>query len=58
MKKLFLLVVFTSLFLFPLLNSLLFITDSLDGYITHGLKQWDIPGLAIVIVKDGKIVFL
>ncbi|MEI6948256.1 serine hydrolase [Paraflavisolibacter sp. H34] len=33
-----------------------FITDSLDGYIEKGLKQWQIPGLAMVVVKDGKVV--
>ena len=33
-----------------------FITDSLDQYINQGLKDWDIPGLAIVVVKDGKVV--
>ncbi|MFT3844126.1 MAG: serine hydrolase [Lacibacter sp.] len=33
-----------------------FITDSLDAYITRGMKDWNIPGLAIAIVKDGKTV--
>ncbi len=33
-----------------------FIKDSLDAYIMQGLKDWQVPGLAIVIVKDGKIV--
>lgn len=33
-----------------------FITDSLDAYVRRGMKQWEIPGLAIVIVKDGKVV--
>lgn len=33
-----------------------FITDSLDRYIERGMKQWQIPGLAIAIVKDGKII--
>lgn len=33
-----------------------FITDSLDSYIERGMKQWQIPGLAIAIVKDGKVV--
>ena len=33
-----------------------FISDSLDGYIQKGMKDWDVPGLAIVIVKDGKVV--
>ncbi len=33
-----------------------FITDSLDQYIEKGMQDWDVPGLAIVIVKGGKIV--
>ncbi|MGC4038963.1 MAG: serine hydrolase [Chitinophagaceae bacterium] len=33
-----------------------FITDSLDSYIERGMKQWQIPGLSIAIVKDGKVV--
>lgn len=33
-----------------------FIKDSLDNYIQKGLKDWDIPGLAIVVIKDGQIV--
>ncbi|HEU4632558.1 MAG TPA: serine hydrolase domain-containing protein, partial [Flavisolibacter sp.] len=35
-----------------------FITDSLDGYINRGLKDWDIPGLSVVIVKDGNVVVM
>jgi CubicO group peptidase (beta-lactamase class C family) len=35
-----------------------FISDSLDSYIRQGMKDWDIPGLSIVIVKDGKVVLL
>lgn len=34
-----------------------FVTDSLDSYIQRGMQQWQIPGLAIAIVKDGKVVF-
>lgn len=33
-----------------------FITDSLDSYIQRGMQQWQIPGLAIAVVKDGKVV--
>lgn len=33
-----------------------FVSDSLDQYILRGMKQWEIPGLAIAIVKDGKVV--
>ena len=35
-----------------------FITDSLDNYINRGMKEWNIPGLAIAIVKDGKVVLM
>lgn len=34
-----------------------FIADSLDNYIKTGMKDWQIPGLAIAIVKDGKLVY-
>ena len=33
-----------------------FITDSLDNYMNTALKLWNIPGAAVVVVKDGKIV--
>lgn len=33
-----------------------FVRDSLDAYIRRGLKAWQIPGLAIAIVKDGRVV--
>lgn len=32
------------------------ITDSLETYIQTGMQDWNIPGLAIAIVKDGKVV--
>jgi CubicO group peptidase (beta-lactamase class C family) len=35
-----------------------FIKDSLDSYITQGIKDWQVPGLSIVIVKDGKVVLM
>ncbi|MDB5191907.1 MAG: serine hydrolase [Segetibacter sp.] len=35
-----------------------FISDSLENYIQQGLKDWNIPGLAIAIVKDGQTVFM
>ena len=33
-----------------------FVTDSLDSYIRRGMARWQVPGLAIVVVKDGKVV--
>ena len=35
-----------------------FIKDSLDSYIKQGMKDWNIPGLAIAIVKDDSIVMM
>jgi CubicO group peptidase (beta-lactamase class C family) len=31
--------------------------DGLDGYIEAAMKQWEIPGLAIGIVKDDRLVY-
>lgn len=33
-----------------------FVTDSLDNYIQREMQRWDIPGMAVAIVKDGKVV--
>jgi CubicO group peptidase (beta-lactamase class C family) len=35
-----------------------FITDSLDSYVQKGMREWQVPGLAVVIVKDGKVVVM
>lgn len=35
-----------------------FITDSLDNYCKTGIKGWQIPGMAVAVVKDGKVVFM
>jgi CubicO group peptidase (beta-lactamase class C family) len=35
-----------------------FIKDSLDGYVTRALADWQIPGVAVCIVKDGKVVVM
>lgn len=35
-----------------------FIRDSIDSYIQKGLEDWNLPGLAVVIVKDGKVVLM
>ena len=35
-----------------------FIRDSLDSYIIKGIQDWTVPGLSIVIVKDGKVVWM
>jgi CubicO group peptidase (beta-lactamase class C family) len=33
-----------------------FITDSLNAYAERGLKDWNIPGAAVLVVKDGQVV--
>ncbi|HEX2609036.1 MAG TPA: serine hydrolase [Flavisolibacter sp.] len=35
-----------------------FVKDSLDGYVARALKDWNIPGVAVCIVKDGKVVLV
>ncbi len=57
MKKI-LLLLFCAYFFYPSYAQPLFVRDSLDNYINRGLKDWNIPGLAIVIVKDGKVVVM
>jgi CubicO group peptidase (beta-lactamase class C family) len=55
-----------TVFLFVLISSFFistaqvpsFIKDSLDNYIKTGLKDWDIPGLSIVVVKNGDVVYM
>lgn len=55
MKKVF----FLSLFLCSFYSSFsqnTFISDSLDTYIHREMRRWDVPGLAVAIVKDGKVI--
>jgi CubicO group peptidase (beta-lactamase class C family) len=58
MKKMTL--IFTLVFAFGYLNAQVppFIQDSLDSYINKGLKDWNLPGLSIVIIKDGRVVVM
>ena len=35
-----------------------FITDSLESYITEGMKDWKIPGLSVAIIKNDEVVFM
>jgi CubicO group peptidase (beta-lactamase class C family) len=39
-------------------RSPLFLTDSLDKYIERGMQMWRVPGMAVAIIKDGKIVYM
>ena len=58
MKKIFLIASFFLTVLCATAQVPSFIKDSLDNYINSGLKDWDIPGLSIVIVKDGQVVLM
>src|SRR5689334_25186001 len=35
-----------------------FIKDSLDVYVERSLTEWQIPGVAVCVVKDGKVVLM
>lgn len=35
-----------------------FVKDSLDNYVTRALTDWEIPGVAVCIVKNGKVVVM
>ncbi len=35
-----------------------FITDSLDMYVNRALGDWQVPGVAVCVVKDGKVVVM
>jgi len=39
-------------------NTPSFVKDSLDIYTTRALQEWQLPGAAVCIVKDGKVVLL
>jgi CubicO group peptidase (beta-lactamase class C family) len=59
MKNLFSLAVFLigiELSLFSQSSTPVFVQDSLDIYINRALHDWNIPGVAVAIVKDGKLV--
>jgi CubicO group peptidase (beta-lactamase class C family) len=62
MKKLYLLffsiIIVTSLASGQGVNRNKFIADSLDVYISRALTNWRIPGAAVCIVKDGKVVLM
>ena len=35
-----------------------FVKDSLDNYVNKALLQWNIPGVSVCVVKDGKVVVM
>ncbi|MFZ1372038.1 MAG: serine hydrolase [Ferruginibacter sp.] len=60
MKKLFLIsIIFFSLQTAAQNDSLpSFVKDSLDNYVNRALADWQIPGVAVGIVKNGKVVLM
>src|ERR1700761_4959002 len=62
MKKLYLVLfaitIVTSLSKAQGVNRSKFIPDSLDNYVNRALTNWRIPGAAVCIVKDGKVVMM
>src|ERR1700761_1142071 len=62
MKKLYLVLlaitIVTSLSKAQGVNRSKFISDSLDNYVNRALTNWRIPGAAVCIVKDGKVVMM
>jgi CubicO group peptidase (beta-lactamase class C family) len=62
MKKLYLLltglIIVTSVAQAQKVDRSKFISDSLDNYINRALTDWRIPGAAVCIVKDNKVVLM
>lgn len=59
MKKRFLCILFSLLgMLLTAQNDIpVFVTDSLDSHIQKNIKDWNIPGIAVAIVKNGKVIY-
>lgn len=57
MKSLFYTLLFVNFFQVSIAQQPSFIVDSLDQYIQKGMTDWQIPGLAIAILKDGKVIY-
>jgi len=60
MKKIFLFVfLFLSLKVFSQTDSIpSFVKDSLDNYVNRALAGWQIPGAAVCVIKNGKVVVM
>jgi len=62
MKKLLTLLIITTLFAMTAVAQRMdrskFISDTLQNYISRGMTNWRIPGMAICIIKDGKVVLM
>jgi CubicO group peptidase (beta-lactamase class C family) len=56
MKKLFVIIAICLSFVGDLFAQNTFLNDSIDQYINREIQRWQVPGLAIAVVKDGKVV--
>ncbi|MGJ7032942.1 serine hydrolase [Niabella hirudinis] len=56
MKKILLPAIFSCIAYISSAQTPSFVSDSLNNYIKKGMKEWQIPGLAIAIVKDGRVI--
>lgn len=57
MKNLFALFIFAAI-TFIAAAQPAFIKKDIDKYITTEMKRWNVPGLAVVVVKDGKVAYM
>jgi CubicO group peptidase (beta-lactamase class C family) len=58
-KALFLLLLLVNITVFAQTDSLPgFVRDSLDMYVQRAMQEWQIPGVAVAIVRDGKVVLM
>ena len=58
MKKILFSAIFFLFFAKTFAQTPVFISDSLEKYIETGMKDWQIPGVAVAIIKDGKTVLM
>lgn len=60
MKKIIVLLIVSGMFVnaFSQDGNPSFVRDSLDIYVERALREWQIPGVAVCIVKDGKAVIM
>jgi len=56
MKKFWMLIFLLAMANAQLMAQPSFISDSLDTYVKREMQRWQVPGLAVAIVKDGKII--
>lgn len=52
-----LLISLITLFLLPAVNAQSVLPENFDTFVTEGMEQWEIPGIAVAVVKDGDIAF-